>query len=174
MGFFDFVKEAGEALTEKALGSTRNDDLTKTVKVSPERINELRREQITTQIAQLDIEGEQVAVDVNGSVATLTGNAPSQEALEKIVLCAGNHQGIDRVDCQLQVEAQASPATVSEAAPVAESVFYTVKSGDTLGKIAQEHYGAASKYTVIFEANKPMLTDPDKIYPGQQLRIPPL
>jgi nucleoid-associated protein YgaU len=54
----------------------------------------------------------------------------------------------------------------------AESTFYTVQSGDTLGKIAAEHYGNAGKYTVIFEANKPMLTDPDKIYPGQQLRIP--
>ena len=55
-----------------------------------------------------------------------------------------------------------------------EATFYTVKSGDTLGKIAQELYGSASKYTVIFEANQPMLKDPDKIYPGQSLRIPAL
>jgi nucleoid-associated protein YgaU len=64
-------------------------------------------------------------------------------------------------------------AAEQTAAPTA-STFYTVKSGDTLSKIAAEHYGAANKYTVIFEANRPMLTDPDKIYPGQTLRIPPL
>ena len=47
-------------------------------------------------------------------------------------------------------------------------------SGDTLGKIAKNYYGNAMKYPVIFEANKPMLTHPDKIYPGQVLRIPVL
>lgn len=177
MGLFDFVREAGEALTEKALGSTSSEDLTSTVKVSPERISQLRGEQISAQIARLDIEGEQVTVAVNGSIAALTGRAPSQEALEKIVLCAGNHQGISQVDCQLEVDAQspaAAEAAGSAAPSAAESAFYTVKSGDTLGKIAQEHYGSASKYMVIFEANKPMLADPDKIYPGQQLRIPAL
>jgi nucleoid-associated protein YgaU len=90
-------------------------------------------------------------------------------------LSAGNQHGIGQVDCQLQLDAPASdtaPVAESAGEPAAESDFYTVKAGDTLGKIAQEHYGAASKYTVIFEANRPMLGDPDKIYPGQQLRIP--
>ena len=59
-------------------------------------------------------------------------------------------------------------------APAAEPRFYTVVKGDTLSKIAASQYGSASKYPVIFEANKPMLKDPDKIYPGQNLRIPPL
>ena len=54
------------------------------------------------------------------------------------------------------------------------SKSYTVVKGDTLGKIAKEFYGNAAKYPLIFEANKPMLSDPDKIYPGQMLRIPPL
>ena len=52
--------------------------------------------------------------------------------------------------------------------------MYEVKSGDTLSKIAREFYGDAMKYPAIFEANKPLLSDPDKIYPGQVLRIPPL
>ena len=47
-----------------------------------------------------------------------------------------------------------------------------MKSGDTLSKIAREFYGSANKYPVIFEANKPMLSNPDRIYPGQVLRIP--
>ncbi|NND66858.1 MAG: LysM peptidoglycan-binding domain-containing protein, partial [Halioglobus sp.] len=90
--------------------------------------------------------------------------------------------GIGQVDCQIEVDAPAAaaaPAAATAAAPEAapapagESAFYEVQSGDTLGAIAKAHYGDASKYTVIFEANRPMLSDPDKIYPGQKLRIPP-
>ena len=51
-------------------------------------------------------------------------------------------------------------------------VTYTVQAGDTLSKIAKEYYGDANKYPAIFEANKPMLSHPDKIYPGQNLIIP--
>ena len=73
----------------------------------------------------------------------------------------GNTTGIARVDDRIAV----TP-------PKPTSVYYTVVSGDTLGGIAKKQYGDASKYPVIFEANKPMLTDPNKIYPGQVLRIP--
>ena len=52
------------------------------------------------------------------------------------------------------------------------SIPVHAQTGDTLSKIAKEMYGDANKYPVIFEANKPMLKDPDKIYPGQVLRIP--
>ena len=58
--------------------------------------------------------------------------------------------------------------------PKPEATLYTVVRGDSLSKIAKAHYGDAMKYPVIFEANRPMLSDPDKIYPGQVLRIPPL
>jgi nucleoid-associated protein YgaU len=184
MGLFDFIKTAGE------------DELTETVTVSPERLDQLRQQEITKSLARLDVEGEQVTVSVTGDIATLTGTAPSQAALEKIVLCAGNQYGISQVDCQLTVDAPPAAAAASgSASPAAESdtgtpvaasaaadsatteqpsTFYTVESGDTLGKIAAQHYGDASKYPLIFEANRPMLTDPDKIYPGQTLRIPPL
>ena len=161
MGLFDFMSDAGE------------DKVTETVEVSAARVNQLREENIARMVTQLDdVDGEQVGIKVDGETAVLTGSAPSQEAMEKIVLCAGNQYGIAQVDCQMQVDAPAgAPAG---AAPAAESTFYTVQPGDTLGKIAQEHYGAANKYMVIFEANKPMLTDPDKIKVGQSLRIPPL
>ncbi len=178
MGLFSFVTDAGEKLTEAVLGSTNNEDINKPAEISPERLNQLRQENISRMLAKLDIEGEQVNVAVDGDKATLSGTAPSQEALEKMVLCAGNQRGISEVDCQLQVDAPAVSAEPAAAAsaPVTEaaSEFYTVKSGDTLSKIAQEQYGSASKYMLIFEANKPMLSDPDKIYPGQSLRIPPL
>jgi nucleoid-associated protein YgaU len=49
---------------------------------------------------------------------------------------------------------------------------YTVKAGDTLSAIAKEHLGSASAYMKIFEANRDQLTDPDKIKPGQVLKIP--
>lgn len=162
MGLFDFMKDAGE-------------DINAPVEVSQERLDELRTKSIAAKVAELDVEGEQVSVQVKGDNAVLTGTAPSQEALEKIVLCAGNQFGIASVDCQLQVDAPAATEAAA-AAPAAagEATFYTVKSGDTLGKIAQEQYGSAGKYTVIFEANQPMLKDPDKIYPGQSLRIPAL
>ncbi|TGD71738.1 peptidoglycan-binding protein LysM [Mangrovimicrobium sediminis] len=164
MGLFDFIKTAGA------------EDLEKTVEVSAERVDELRQQAITKSIAALDIDGEKVKVAVKGEVATLTGTSPSQEALEKMVLCAGNQYGIASVDCQLTVDAPAAAPAAAEApaAATAESRFYTVKSGDTLGAIAKEFYGDAGKYPVIFEANKPMLTDPNKIYPGQTLRIPEL
>ena len=59
------------------------------------------------------------------------------------------------------------------AAAAAEARFHTVVRGDTLSAIAKQFYGDAGKYNAIFEANRPMLSHPDKIYPGQVLRIPP-
>jgi len=83
--------------------------------------------------------------------------------MEKVLLCCGNVAGVAKVSNMMSVD---------HSAP--EAKYYTVVSGDNLSKIAQEVYGKASKYPVIFEANKPMLKDPDKIYPGQVLRIPDL
>jgi nucleoid-associated protein YgaU len=99
---------------------------------------------------------------VKGDVATVTGKTKSQADREKVVLAVGNTKGIAQVDDQITVET-----------PAPEATYYTVQRGDTLSKIAREQYGEASKYPAIFEANRPMLKDPDKIYPGQKLRIPP-
>ena len=87
----------------------------------------------------------------------------------KVIVTAGNVEGIAKVDAWLVVK---NPPVVTPPPP--EKQYYTVKKGDYLSKIAKEVYGDAKKYNVIFEANKPMLKDPDLIYPGQVLVIPPL
>jgi len=105
--------------------------------------------------------GDDVSVRVDGAKATLSGKVPSQDVKEKIVLVVGNSQGIAQVDDQLQAPQAQQEAT-----------YYDVKSGDTLSKIAKQFYGDANRYQEIFEANRPMLKNPDEIYPGQKLRIP--
>ncbi len=110
---------------------------------------------------------DKVDVVVEGDKVVLKGEVADQSAFEKAVVAVGNTLGISKVEAgELKVAAAAAKAPV----------FYTVKKGDNLWKIAEANYGKGkgAKYTVIFEANKPMLDDPDKIYPGQVLRIPDL
>ncbi|BFO62293.1 hypothetical protein AVXHC21_41880 [Acidovorax sacchari] len=94
---------------------------------------------------------------------TVQGEAPTQAAKEKVTLCCGNVSGVTSVDNQMAVQASEP-----------EAQYHDVVRGDTLSAIAKKYYGDANKYPRIFEANQPMLTHPDKIYPGQKLRIPPL
>ena len=104
---------------------------------------------------------------------TIQGEAKNWDEKGKIYVAAGNVEGIDGVNDRMTVKA--APAVTQTAAPVAAAVqpkFHTVQSGDTLSKIAKEVYGDANAYNRIFDANKPMLSDPDKIYPGQVLVIP--
>lgn len=101
-------------------------------------------------------------IDVSGDTVKVSGKAASQELKEKVILALGNNKGIAKVDESIE-----APTT-----DVAS--FYTVQKGDTLSAIAKKQYGSADKYMAIFEANKPMLKDPDRIYPGQVLRIPKL
>ena len=118
-------------------------------------------EQIKSNIQNLGLKAEGLNISMDGDTAVVAGEVADQATKEKIVLTIGNTSGIASVNDQLSVEKQEPPAK-----------YYTVESGDTLSAIAQEFYGSAGKYPVIFEANKPMLTDPNKIYPGQKLRIP--
>lgn len=108
----------------------------------------------------LDKSGVDIDVDDNGKVS-VSGKAVTQEMKEKIILAVGNVAGVDSVT---------DKAKAGDGGKASQ--FHTVQSGDTLSKIAKEHYGSWKLYTTIFEANRPMLTDPDKIYPGQVLRIP--
>lgn len=160
MGLIDFVKSAG-----KALGF--GDDEPAAPEPSgptPEEVerthNRRKAAALARSVEQMGFEVEDLAVTVDGDVARVAGTAPSQEVREKVVLVVGNTVGIAQVDDQMDVSDQ--------------SKYHTVVSGDTLSKIAKDVYGDAMKYPVIFEANRPMLEHPDKIYPGQVLRIPPL
>lgn len=107
-------------------------------------------------------DGSGLQISVEGDKAVVKGTAKSQEEKEKIILTLGNNKGIAAVAEEISVTK-----------PEPEATFYTVKKGDTLSHIAKAHYGSANKYMAIFNANRPMLSDPDKIYPGQVLRIPP-
>ena len=150
MGLIDFVKEAGEDLLKRATASATASE-------------EVDAAEIVKSIHEHGLPVEGLNVGVVGDKATVSGRTPSQADREKTVLVVGNTKGVAQVDDQLEVEAQEP-----------ESRYHKVVSGDTLSKIAKTYYGDPMKYPVIFEANRPMLKDPDKIYPGQVLRIPPL
>jgi LysM repeat protein len=105
----------------------------------------------------------QVAFDGTQGMVTVQGTAPTQSAKEKVTLCCGNVANVTSVDNLMDVTN-----------PEPEAQYHDVVRGDTLSAIAKKYYGDANKYPQIFEANKPMLTHPDKIYPGQKLRIPTL
>jgi nucleoid-associated protein YgaU len=102
-------------------------------------------------------------VSFDDGVVHLSGKADSAEALEKAVLMAGNVQGVTEV----KVDGMQAPE------PAPEVEYYTIVSGDTLSKIAKQYYGNAMDYPKLFEANREVIKDPDLIYPGQKIRIPP-
>lgn len=157
MGLFDFILGKGKKVKDPPAPQARQ--------VSPEEFQKVRdakrAEALVQEVEVLALGIEGLKVEVHGSQAVVFGKAPTQAAREKAVLAIGNTDIIDKVDDRMDV-----------VAAEAQAVFYTVKSGDTLSKIAKEFYGKAMAYPKIFEANRPLLSDPDKIYPGQVLRIP--
>lgn len=155
MGLFSFLKKAGSgSLKEKEAAAKA---------AGAEASREYKSKLMADIVKSLGIEVENLKVDLNNDTVTVSGTTQSQADKEKIILSLGNVDGVSGVDDQLEVIKSDPPA-----------VFYEVKSGDTLSKIAKAHYGNAQKYMEIFEANTPMLKDPNKIYPGQVLRIPAL
>lgn len=158
MGLFSFIKDAGKKIfgidkpSSPEVG-TRDEN----------RENENAARKLEQTIADLNLKAENLKIQIENDMAVVSGKALDQATREKIILVIGNSEGIAQVDDRLDVE-NTEP----------EAVFHTVERGDTLSKISKEHYGDPNQYPLIFEANKPMLQDPDKIYPGQVLRIPPL
>jgi hypothetical protein len=146
MGLFSFLKNAGAKLFGKKESSVE------------EMMNALRKA-----VEDLKIPIENMDLELDDDKVIVYGQCESQADKEKIVLALGNVEGIATVDDRISV-----------VNPEPEAKFYEVKKGDSLSKIAKEYYGDPMKYPVIFEANKPMLKDPNLIYPGQVLRIPPV
>lgn len=164
MGLFKFIKSAGA----KIFGADKN-SRENTVRVSGEQEhsdeieNEKAASKLEGTIRDLNLKVENLKITIKNELARISGKAIDQTTREKVILVVGNVEGIAQVEDNMVVDNKEP-----------EAVFHTVERGDSLSKIAKEHYGSANKYQIIFEANKPMLTDPDKIYPGQVLRIPAL
>lgn len=114
---------------------------------------------LTKEIEGLGLDATGLDITVDGDTVKVSGDAVSQEMKEKIILAVGNVEGVAAVDDEVTADGT-------------NSVTHTVEKGDTLSAIAKKTLGSANKYHAIFEANKPMLSHPDKIYPGQVLRIP--
>jgi nucleoid-associated protein YgaU len=164
MGMISFIKEAGEKLF--GIGKAQAAEPAAAA-ASPEQLaalNQTASQAITTYIQSmnLNVDALEVAFDGASGTVTVAGIAPDQATKEKVVLCCGNVANVAAVNDLITV-----------ATPEPESQMYTVVKGDNLSKISKAFYGTPNKYPQIFEANKPMLSHPDKIYPGQVLRIPP-
>lgn len=151
MKLFSFIKNAGARLFG---GGESNEDKANKVKSHLEKFN-------------FDTSAVQISVD--DEVVTLSGEVKDIDEKQKMLATAGNVEGISSVTDQLTLKEPPKVEIEDE-----EKTFYTVKSGDSLSKISKSVYGDAMKYQTIFEANRPMLSDPDKIYPGQVLYIPQL
>ena len=145
MGLWNFVKNAGKAIGIGNAEAAEGPD--------PEALKK--------EVADLGLESEGLEIEVVGDKVSVKGRAPSQAEKEKIVLALGNVEGVATVE-----DAVETPE------PAIEPKLHTVVKGDTLWKISEKNLGSGARYPEIFEANKPMLSDPDKIYPGQVLRIP--
>jgi nucleoid-associated protein YgaU len=165
MGVMTFFKDAGEKLFGK--GEAKAAQEAAAAAPSPEtiaRLNATAGKAITDYVVAQGLAADDLDIAFDGASSTVTvaGRVADQATKEKIVLCCGNVRNVAAVNDMLVV-AKREP----------EAQWHTVVAGDNLSKIAKAFYGNANKYPVIFEANKPMLTHPDKIYPGQMLRIPP-
>ena len=152
MGLFSFIKGVGK----KIFGKKEED-------APAEERAELKAAALLAHVQALGLSFKTLKISLRGDDVVVSGEVEKQADSEKIVLALGNVEGVDTVDNSMTV-----------AIPALESRYHTVVSGDWLSKIAKTYYDDATKFDVIFEANKPMLKDPDEIYPGQVLRIPNL
>lgn len=143
MGLFSFLKGSGE----KTIDASAENNVNAVKLMDAVKANGLK-------VTDMDIE-------LDGDTAKIWGVAADQATREKVLLTIGNTKGIASVDDKMTTAVQEP-----------EAQFHTVASGESLSLIAKKYYGNAMKYTKIFEANKPLLSNPDKIYPGQVLRIP--
>ena len=162
MGLFSFLKTAGTKILGKKEEAPK-DANTQALEDLQAAQKKARQAALEAHVMSFGLNVENLSIDIDDDKATIHGQVDTNAEREKIILTVGNTEGISTVEDRIVV-----------LTPEPEATFYTVVKGDSLSKIAKAHYGDAMKYPVIFEANKPMLTSPDLIYPGQVLRIPAL
>ena len=153
MGLFSFVKNAGAKVFGKKEEET----------AAPEEKKQIRAQALLDHVKSLGLTYNTLKISVSDDDVKVEGDVADQSDAEKIILAIGNVDGVDQVDNLMSVTT-----------PAPEAKYHTVVSGDSLSKIAKTYYGDMMKYPTIIEANQPMLEHPDKIYPGQVLRIPNL
>lgn len=145
MGLMDFVKDVGRQIFDTDAEAA--DNIKQHIEVK------------TTGVRNVNVE-------FDDGVCTISGDCDDQRAKEQAILVAGNVKGVAKV------VADGLRAPEPKAEEVSKDEFYEIVSGDTLGAIAKKFYGKSSAYMKIFEANKDIISDPNKIYPGQKIRIP--
>ena len=168
MSLVSFFKEAGQKLfghkdAEAAATQAQAAPDDAALQAAAATANQAAAAAIVTYIGTQNLDTSMLSIEFDGASGSVmvSGVVPDQATKEKILLCCGNVQGVGQVNELITVDA-----------PADESRYHTVERGETLSAIAKTFYGDASKYPAIFEANRPMLSNPDKIYPGQMLRIP--
>ena len=152
MGLFDFVKDVGRQLFDTDAEAA--DNIKQHLEIK------------TSGISNLDVKFD------DGTV-TLCGDCSSQSVREQAILIAGNVAGVEKIVADDLTAPEPKPAEPeAPVEPEEKAEIYEIVSGDTLGGIAKKYYGKGSAYMRIFEANRDIIDDPNKIYPGQKIRIP--
>jgi nucleoid-associated protein YgaU len=146
MGLFDFAKDVGRQLFDTDAEAADN----------------------IKQHLEIKLSGiKNIDVKFDDGVATVCGDCVNEATRDKAVLITGDIKGVEKV----VADGLTFPAPPPEE-PREKVEFYEIVSGDTLGGIAKRYYGKASEYTRIHAANLELIPDPNKIYPGQKIKIP--
>ena len=146
MGLFDFVKDVGRQIFDT--DDEAADNIKQHLEIKTSGLSNL-------------------TVEFDDGVATICGDCANQAVRDQAILIAGNIKGVEKIVAD---DLKAPPPKPEE--PEEKAEIYEIVSGDTLGGIAKKYYGSAGKYMKIFEANRDIISDPNKIYPGQKIRIP--
>ena len=194
MGIFDFVRNAGAkigigkstdeiaaeeaaavkaeaAAKAKAMAAKRNKTRQKMRAAAAERRSaaaaekraELKQSvELEQYVRKLGFDIKMLDIRFDDGTAYIDGEAADAATKDRVILAVGNVAEVEKVDEDIKITQDDG----------SESEMYVVEEGDTLWAIATAAYGDGNRYPEIFEANKPMLDDPDKIFPGQVLRIP--
>ncbi|WBU52746.1 peptidoglycan-binding protein LysM [Paracoccus sp. SCSIO 75233] len=169
MGLFDFVKGKGKKVLDEDTEAKPEDG-----KTAEQVETERKVAAMAAELKELGLGADDVKLTLRSDKETvkIESKGADRETMEKLILAIGNIQGIAKVEADLPKKVAGAGGDDKLAGGDDEPVFHTVESGETLSAIAKKYLGNANRYNEIFEANRPMLSDPDKIYPGQTLRIP--